>query len=156
VQTYAILLVFEEYDILTRKRGVFGASLEDSSILRLILPHSLDNISVQNDSMAKRYIETDKFCVSSSLDFTDGGRAIDKRFARSQQPGVDAQALRHSLTTKDNDPTTPVNGGQAMTRGVSEKVSKVNDFKIFANFKNALPFKDEPRKNFEEYCTQKQ
>lgn len=43
--TYTLLLVFEEYDILTKKRGVFGASLEESTILRLILPHSLDNLT---------------------------------------------------------------------------------------------------------------
>jgi len=104
--------------------------------------------------MAKRYIETDKFCVSSSLDFTDGGRAIDKRFARTQQPG--AEAIRHSHTTNNNDPTPTGNGAPGMTKGVSEKVSKVNELKIFANFKNALPFKDEPRKTYEEYSTQKQ
>ena len=57
--TYTMLLVFEEYDILTKKRGVFGASLEESTILRLILPHSLDNLSKQNESQAKRYIEHD-------------------------------------------------------------------------------------------------
>ena len=137
--------VFEEYDILTKKRGVFGASLEESTILRLILPHSLDNLTKQNESQAKRYIEHDQFLASSSLDLTDGGRAIDKRFASQRmQTGFTPMGVEQTPTHGDFS----INADQSIN---PSKPMRSNDLKIFLNFKNTLPFKEEPQSTIQDF-----
>ena len=47
--------------------------------MRTVLPHSLHTVGEQDLSMKKRALETEAFCTSTQIDFTDGGRNADDR-----------------------------------------------------------------------------
>ena len=55
----------------------------------------------------------------------------------------------------------PAAGALALKRGASASTkppnaaARHNDFKIYATFKNTLPFKDEPRRSLSEFSSQK-
>ena len=44
-QTYAILMVFNEFNILTESKGILVNSLEENAITRVVLPHSLQTLT---------------------------------------------------------------------------------------------------------------
>lgn len=72
-------MVFNEFNILTESKGILVNGLEENAITRVVLPHSLQTLTQQNEGMAKRCIESDTFSFQTALDFTDGGRCVDKR-----------------------------------------------------------------------------
>ena len=78
-------MVFNEFNILTESKGILVNGLEENAITRVVLPHSLQTLSQQNEGMAKRCIESDTYSFQTALDFTDGGRCVDKR-NQAQKP----------------------------------------------------------------------
>ena len=104
--------------------------------------------------MAKRCIESDQFSMQTILDFTDGGRSVDKRY-QQQKP-----AYTKAGPPKPRSQAQEAEAGKAgANRGQSAKPQpnppRPNDFKIYAPFKSTLPFKDEPRRSLSEFSTQK-
>lgn len=77
--------------------------------------------------MAKRYIENDIFTACSSVDFTDKGKADDRRFSQHKKEADTANT----------------------------KSSRAHDFKSFLPFKSTLPFKDEPCQSFSDFESEK-
>ena len=47
--------------------------------MRTVLPHSLHTVAEQDQSMKKRFDETDAFNQATTIDYTDGGRNADDR-----------------------------------------------------------------------------
>jgi len=47
--------------------------------MRIVLPHSLHTVAEQDQSMKKRFEETDAFNQATTIDYTDGGRNADDR-----------------------------------------------------------------------------
>lgn len=73
-------MMFEEFNTLTESKGILVNSLEESAVSRVVLPHSLQTLTQQNEAMAKRCMESGQFNSQTTLDFTDGGRSVDKRY----------------------------------------------------------------------------
>jgi hypothetical protein len=78
-----LLQLFAEYEIYLKGQGILATSFEHSQVLRTVLPPSLNSLTQQNDAMKRRHLDSENFCQSATLDYTDGGRADDKRFAGS-------------------------------------------------------------------------
>lgn len=96
-------MVFNEFNILTESKGILANSLEENAITRVVLPHSLQTLAQQNEGMAKRCIESDQFSMQTILDFTDGGRSVDKRYQQQKPayPKTGPPKLRSQVQAAD-------------------------------------------------------